>query len=142
MNEVLPLDNIDKLKEIMRQLPQVEFETHHYFADGMYCRELPRKAGTVIVGKVHKREHFYVVLSGEITISGNGEIKHVKAPHIFVCQPGTRRAVYAHTDAVCMTIHRTLETDLEKIEAELVEDEDSSYLPGNVLKTPLVEVIP
>jgi quercetin dioxygenase-like cupin family protein len=105
----------------------------------MYCRELFRPAGTVIVGKVHKKEHFYIVMSGEVTIVGNGKRERVKAPKIFVCQPGTKRAVYAHEDSVCITVHRTSETDLEKIEADLVEeDPESMYLAGNVLKHPRI----
>lgn len=87
------------------------------------------------MGKVHKKEHFYVVLCGEVTISGAGKRERVKGPRIFVSSPGTKRAVYAHTDAVCMTVHRTDQTDIEKIEDELTEpDETSMYLPGNIAK--------
>lgn len=134
------LSDIDRLEKIMATMPKLEFDTRHYFADGMYLRELPRKAGTVIVGKVHKKEHFYVVLEGEVTIAGNGKQERVKAPKIFVCQPGTKRAVYAHMDSICMTVHRTIETDLEKIEGELVEEcVYDFYLPGNILKVPEIE---
>ena len=133
----LVLSDIDRLEKVMAAMPKMEFHTNHYFADGMYLRELPRKAGTVIVGKVHKKEHFYIVLEGEVTISGNGKQERVKAPRIFVCPPGTKRAVYAHVDSICMTVHRTNETDMEKIEAELAEPyEYDFYLPGNILKVP------
>ena len=94
----------------------------------------------MIVGKVHKKEHFYVVLEGEVTIAGNGKQERVKAPKIFVCKPGTKRAVYAHVDSICMTVHRTNETDMEKIEDELVEKSAYDlYLPGNILKVPEIE---
>lgn len=111
----------DLQREVSR-LPQVELETSHYFADGMYCRYLPRPAGTLIVGKVHKKEHFYVICCGTVKITqGEGEAVEITGPKVVVSQPGTKRAVYAVTDAVCLTVHRTDETDLQKMELELIE---------------------
>lgn len=110
----------------------------------MYCREVIRQAGTLVVGAVHKKEHFYVVVSGTVSITdGNSEAKEITGPRILVSQPGTKRAVYAHTDAVCLTIHRTEKTDLAEVEAELVEEDPTSYyLTGNTLKVPLIEGSP
>lgn len=118
--------DIDAMQAVMSRMPQAELETFHHFADGMYCRELPRPAGTTIVGKVHRREHFYIVLSGEVTVTGDGYRERIKAPRIIVSKPGTKRAVYAHVDSVCITIHRTDSTDLDEIEHELVEPDDKA----------------
>jgi hypothetical protein len=127
---------VSALQTEVLKLPQWQPETHHYFADGMYCRELPRPAGALIVGKVHKREHFYMVMCGTVLITnGDEEPIEVTGPKVIVSHPGTKRAVYAKTDAVCITVHRTDETDLGRIEDELVEpDSESAYLPGNILK--------
>jgi len=128
-------EDIERLQASIANEPQVEIQTRHYFADGMYCREVARRKDTLIVGKVHKKEHFYVVLQGEVTIVGEGKRERIKAPRIMVSQPGTKRAVYAHEDSVCMTVHRTFETDLEVIEQELVEEDPNAvFLPGNILK--------
>ena len=62
--EIAPVptrEQIESLQREMLKLPQIEPETKHHFADGMYARELFRKAGTLIVGKVHKKEHFFVL---------------------------------------------------------------------------------
>ena len=119
--------DVERLQAEAAKLPQLELETKHYFADGMYCREVFRPAGALIVGKVHKREHFYMVLMGEITVTGDGlPPKTFKAPAILVSAPGTKRAVYAHTDAVCITVHRTDSRDLDEIERELVEDDPTA----------------
>jgi hypothetical protein len=129
------LEDIQKLQAEASKLPQVSLETRHYFADGMYLREVPRPAGTTIIGKVHKREHFYVVIHGEVTIVGEGHRERVKAPHVFVSQPGTKRAVYAHVDSVCITVHRTESRDLDEIEQELVEgDQTALFDSKNELK--------
>jgi mannose-6-phosphate isomerase-like protein (cupin superfamily) len=102
----------------------------------MYCRVLPRPKGALIVGKVHKKEHFYIVMSGAVRITnGDGAVRDVYAPAVLVCKPGTKRAVFALMDSVCATVHRTRKTTLENIEADLVEDDSRGmYLPGNVLK--------
>jgi len=133
-------EDVERLQASMASMPQVELPTKHYFADGMYCREVFRPAGVTIVGKVHKKEHFYIVISGEVTVVSNGHREQIKAPRILVSQPGTKRAVYAHVDSICITVHRTIETDLEAIERELVEEDDRSLFgPGNVLKDALLE---
>ena len=141
---IQPIDRaaIERLQAAMLKLPQSTkgLETHHYFANGMYARELFRPAGTLIVGRVHKQEHFYIVLEGEVTIAGPDGPKRIKAPAIMVSAPGTKRAVFAHEDTRCLTIHRTSETDLDAIEAELLEpDESSAFDIRNELKAPALE---
>jgi hypothetical protein len=134
--------SIQRLQEALSELPQYEPITHHYFADGLYCREVFREAGTLVVGAVHRKEHFYIVASGRVSITdGLSEAKEVTGPKVLVSQPGTKRAVYAHTDAVCITVHRTDKTDLAEVETELTEpDPTSKYLTGN--KLPLIEGSP
>jgi hypothetical protein len=124
-------DDVEKLQQAMSVLPQAELKTRHYWADGMYCRELFRPAGTVIVGKVHKKEHFYIVLSGEVTVSGEGYGERIKAPRIMVSKPGTKRAVYAHVDSICITIHRTEYKELKQIEAELIEHDPTALFDAS-----------
>jgi len=134
-------EQIDSLQRTMRDLPQMELPTRHYFADGMYCRELFRPAGCTIVGKVHKREHFYIVLSGEVTVTGEGlPPERIKGPRIIVSAPGTKRAVYAHVDSICITVHRTDEKDLDAIERELIEpDETALFDAHNKLKVQVLK---
>lgn len=113
---------IDRLASEMLKLPQVELPTDHFFADGMYARAVYRPAGAVIVGRVHKREHLYIIMSGcvDVTTLDGAVVRHT-APAVIVSQPGTQRVVYAVTDSLCMTVHRTDKTDLSEIEEELVE---------------------
>lgn len=128
-------EDIERLQKAMASLPQVELTTKHHFADGLYCRELFRPEGTTIVGKVHLREHLYMVLSGIVTVIGSGEPQTLEAPAILVSSPGTKRAVFAHTDAICCTVHRTDSKDLEAIERELLEpDETALFDAHNNLK--------
>lgn len=129
-------EQIDRLQKVMVQMPQAEgMQTEHFFVPGMYCRRLFRKAGTVIVGKVHKAPHFFLCASGEIIAWSDKGMRHLKAGDVIECKPGTKRVTYAVTDAVGITVHKTDKTDIQEIEDELVEfDPDSMFGPGNVLK--------
>lgn len=118
---------INRLQAALAAMPQAELQTEHFFADGMYCRFLPRQAGTLIVGKVHLKEHFYIVCCGTVRVTnGEGMAREITGPAIIPSKPGTKRAVLAITDATCLTIHRTDNTDLDEIERELIEPDDTA----------------
>jgi hypothetical protein len=135
---------VDALQAELLKMPQYQPETKHYFHGGMYCREVFRHAGVLVVGKVHKKEHFYLIVSGTVAITdGGGNVEQVTGPHMFMSKPGTKRAVYAVTDALCMTFHAIEATSVEEAEAELVEEEaDCGYDPGNLIKHQPQEVLP
>ena len=110
----------------------------------MYCREVFRHAGVLVVGAVHKKEHFYLIVSGTVQITdGEGNAQEVTGPHLFQSKPGTKRAVYAVTDTLCMTFHATEAKTVEEAETELVETApDSMYSLGNQVKHLEIEVQP
>jgi len=134
---------VEALQSELAKLPQYQPETKHYFHGGMYCREVFRHAGVLVVGAVHKKEHFYLIVSGTVAITdGEGNVEEITGPHLFQSKPGTKRAVYAVTDALCMTFHAIDATTVEAAEAELVELEPSSmYAPGNLIKHDAQEVL-
>jgi hypothetical protein len=128
--------SITALQKAMREMPQATgLVTRHYFADGMYARELIRPAGTLIVGKTHKHEHFYIVTKGRVQVASDEGNEIYEAPTVIVSRPGTKRAVLALEDSVCMTVHRTGLRDLDAIERELIEPEvESLFDARNELK--------
>lgn len=122
----VPDTRVLRLEAAMREMPQAELETFHYFADGMYARVLPRKAGTLIVGKVHKREHFYIVAKGRVQVVTDKGTDIYAAGTVLVSKPGTKRAVLALEDSVCLTVHRTKHRDLKRIERQLIEPDPAA----------------
>lgn len=114
-------EQINQLEVAIKQHPQIEVPVVHYFANGVYAREITIKAGTLLTGKVHKTEHLNIVSKGEITVWTETGMKRVKAPFTMVSKPGTKRVGFAHEDTVWTTIHGTHETDLVKLEADLIE---------------------
>ena len=132
---------LNGMQSLMATLPQLELGTEHRFADGMYARILSRMAGDLIVGKVHRREHFYIIAKGCVAVSDGGEPAQVhEAGTVLVSKPGTKRAVLALEDSICMTVHRTDKLNLDDIENELIEpDPGALFDAGNNLKAEAIE---
>jgi quercetin dioxygenase-like cupin family protein len=119
-------EQIARLQQEAAKLPQLRLKTEHYFADGLYVRVVARPKGAVIVGKVHRKEHLYICLAGEVEVHSELGIKRMRAGDFVVSAPGTKRAVAAIEDSVCMTVHPNASgtRDLDVLEAELIEPED------------------
>lgn len=116
----------------MAKLPQsTEMITKHYVAGGMYCRSLWRPAGCLIVGKVHKKEHIYIVASGTVRVTTDSGMRDITGPEVVISAAGTKRAVLALTDALCITVHRTDETELEDIEMDLIEPDSTALFDAH-----------
>lgn len=114
---------ISALEQELRKFPAAEIRTENTFGPGFYARTIHLPADTVLTGKVHATEHIFVLSKGELLVVTEDGRQHLKAPCQFVCRPGLKRAGYALTDVVCTNVHITTETDLEKLEALLIEPE-------------------
>ena len=107
----------------MREQPnQIVIETKHYFAQGLYAREIIIPKGTLLTGKIHLFEHLNIISKGDISVLTENGIKRIKAPATIISRPGIKRVGYAHEDTVWTTIHSCSETDSEKAEKLLVVD--------------------
>ena len=91
-----------------------DFLTHH-FAPGVYCREYFIKAGSLIIGKIHKYAHMNIIAQGHVTVKTQYGVDVLHAPAVFRSEMGTQRVVFAHTDTVWTTIHPTDCTDPDEI---------------------------
>lgn len=134
-------NQINRLQEEMLKMPQVkDMVTDHFFADGMYSRRVFRKAGTLIVGKVHLKDHFFICTKGEIIAWTENGMKKLSAGDIIECKRGTKRVTLATMDSIGTTIHKTDKTNLDEIEAELIEpDKTALFDSSNKLKSIVIE---
>jgi quercetin dioxygenase-like cupin family protein len=133
-------EEILRLQDEMAKMPQAELKTEHYFSQGMYCRKVFRKAGTIIVGKVHKKDHFFMCAQGQIIAWSEKGMVTLNAGDVLCSKSGTKRVTMAVTDAIGITIHKTNKTDLDKIEKELIEpDELALYDSSNNIKVKALE---
>ena len=94
----------------------------HTFCKHQYVREIFNPAGEMLVTKIHKVEHPFFLLKGEMSIlSEEGEMR-ISAPYYGVTPVGTKRVILAHTDCTFVTVHPTDKKDLAEIEDELIAE--------------------
>jgi hypothetical protein len=114
-------EKIDHAEALMKEHGNViEIATTHYFAQGTYAREIFIPKGTLLTGKIHKTEHLNIISKGDISVMTEHGPMRVQAPFTMVSPPGTKRIGYAHEDTVWTTIHGTEETDVGKLEDQLI----------------------
>lgn len=111
---------IRNFESMLRELPQLDIKTQHTFGPGFYARTIDIPAGAVITGKVHATEHVFILSQGEMLLATEDGRQHVKAPFQCIARAGMKRVGHAVTDCVCTNIHITAETDLGRLEAELI----------------------
>jgi hypothetical protein len=120
--------SIFSLEEEMLKMPQTDLPIKDHFSTGIYAREMFIPKGTVLTGKLHKSDHLNIMLYGDIEIATEDGLMRMNTPCIIESKKGTKRAGYAHEDTVWITFHVTDETDIAKIEDEVIADNPHKYL--------------
>ena len=135
---------VTALQTELGKLPQVPLLTEHTFHGGIYCRQVFFHAGTMAVGLVHKKEHYFMVVSGTLHVTTDEGATTLVGPFLLCSNPGTKRAVFAETDVLCFTLHRVDENarTVNEIADDLMEIDPASHFElDNTLKSPLIEVL-
>lgn len=112
---------IRRFEAALLQLDQVDLQTQHTLADGVYTRTIFVPAGVALTGAVHKSD-YTVVMVGDITVTTDEGSKRLTGHHVFLARAGSKRAGFAHKDTWWTTIHRTDKTDLVAIEDDIAEE--------------------
>lgn len=113
---------VENLLAQVEQMPQVDCQTKHYFGPSIYIREVTMPAGSVVIGKPHRKEHMCVMLQGRmIVMDAEGNQRELVAPMTFVGGPG-RKVAYILETTVFQNILATDETDIDVLENMLVDN--------------------
>ena len=123
-------DKVKNLEETLKHIPQVECPVKHYFAPGIYAREITIKKGTVLTGAIHKTENLAILSCGRLQLVTESGTIEISAPHILTVKPGTKNAAYAIEDSVWTNFFPTEETDVDKLVELLTESKASELLGG------------
>ena len=108
--------------KFLEQFPPMEMPLVHRYQEGVYIREIFMAAGTIVIGKIHKHEHWNFILKGSgVFITKEGKFIY-NGPQTFISGPGIQKIVFNVTDTVWSTIHHnpTNTQDLTEIEKEVV----------------------
>ncbi len=116
---------IDALQAAIERLPQVALPLTHRFTPGMYIRTIQMPKGAIVVSKIHRTQHPFVITKGRCAVwdAQNG-VHELCAGHIGITMPGTRRILYIHEDTEWTTFHASDKTTPEAVEADIIEPHD------------------
>ena len=98
------------------------FPLEHTFTDGIYIRQMSMKKDSFVIGKIHKHNHVWFLLTGEISVADeNNTVDHI-APCYVEAPAGSKRMIYAHEDSVWVNIHAnpTNTQDLQELEELII----------------------
>lgn len=126
MNEIARNQIIDleaTIKDMDGSLGVDPFPLEHYFAKGLYARQLTIPKGFVVVGKIHKFSHFVFYCRGDVTVVSEQGRERIDKPCIRISPEGAKRAFYAHEETVMMTIHAVESEDLDEIEQAIIAED-------------------
>lgn len=156
MNEVKENINsqIDELEAFMFQnIDPIDCPLKHRFVPGMYIREIFMPKDSIITSLIHKTTHPYFILQGEVSVfSENNGVEKLKAPHVGITTPNTRRVLYIEQDCVWATVHKTdikPENDSDeavaeavcKIADEIIDWRENTLLGGSLLNGSLIKPV-
>ena len=98
------------------------FPLKHTFTDGIYIRQMSMKKNSFVIGKIHKHNHVWFLLTGMISVADeNDTVDHI-APCYVEAPSGSKRMIYAHEDSIWVNIHAnpTNTQDLEELEELII----------------------
>jgi quercetin dioxygenase-like cupin family protein len=118
------------LESAMLAMPQIDLPIDHFFAPGLYLRQMTMPKDAIVTGKIHKTEHLCILAKGKVSVATeNGTVTHT-APTVIHSTPGTKRALHALEDSVWINCHHnpTDERDTDKIDDIFVTDTYEKFL--------------
>ena len=95
---------IVEMERQMMDMPQVEMPIEDLYFNGMYARKILIPEGTILTGRVHKNDYINVMVSGDIAVTTGEDVKRFDAFELIPGKAGQKRAGYAFTDTVWLTI--------------------------------------
>ncbi|MDO8969042.1 MAG: hypothetical protein Q7U74_00035 [Saprospiraceae bacterium] len=118
------------IKQLDDAKGEFDYDYRHILHDGWYIRMMKIPAGDLVIGKVHKTRHMNYLLSGTASIVSDDIQIQATAQFSFESNINTKKAVFAHSDIIYATTHKTHKTDLNEIMKETVYESDLTWLEG------------
>ena len=110
----------NSLGEVEGAMHEDCFPLEHKFVTGAYVRTITIPADIVMTSKIHKVTHPYFVMKGEVDVLTEKGMQRIKAPYQGITKAGTKRVLRTYSEVVWTTVHVTDETDLDKIEEQVI----------------------
>lgn len=126
--ETALLDNVDGVNIVTKQDSHL-FPLKHTFGDATYARQMKMDKGSWCIGKIHKQDHIWFLLTGKITVVTDGEEIDHEAPCYTTSKSGAKRVIYAWEDSIFVTIHKNPDNikNIDDLEDYIVTDTYEKY---------------
>lgn len=118
--------DIHLLFQDIKELTPRHCPISHFFAPGVYVRQMVIPQGTMAIGHNHKYSHLCTVLTGRILFfPDENNIDVWEAPHTFLARPG-HKMVYAIEDTIVQNVHPNPDniTDQDELEELFLDKTD------------------
>jgi len=128
MGNIFSLENALLAQDDCLHLEDMGYK--HWFAPGLYGREITMPANMALTTMIHATEHIAFLLSGSMTIYSEDGTFEIEAPHTMITKIGTKRAIYTHSIVVFTTVHANPEneTDIDKLVGKMTFESTENYL--------------
>tara|TARA_R110000868_G_scaffold13848_6_gene64407 strand:+ start:12336 stop:12782 length:447 start_codon:yes stop_codon:yes gene_type:complete len=134
-------NKIDKAEFILSQSfePEETYVTHR-FTDGLYIRQIYMKKGAKVVSKIHKTNHPFAILKGDVSVySANEGVVRYRGPMFGITYPSTRRLLLVHEDTIWITFHPGKEKTPEEFEKRIIEPYTNPFIAQENLINTLLQ---
>jgi len=114
------LDLVDG-KNIVKGDTEV-FPLEHTFTDGIYIRQMSMRKDSAAIGKIHKNNHVWFLMSGSMCVASETNSEDYEAPCYVEAPAGSKRVLYALEDCVWVNVYPnpTNTENLEKLEDMII----------------------
>jgi len=92
----------------------------HTFIKDCYIREILMPKGQTLTTQIHKQEHPFFFMIGDVTIISPDGTERIKAPYQGITKPGTKRIIITHEDTILITVHPTDKKTIKEVQEEVI----------------------
>ena len=123
----------ERMQAAMLGVEQVDCPIKHYFAPGVFAREITIPEGVCVVGAVHKTDNLAIVSQGTVLVVTDSGTKILKAPCQVLVKAGQKTAVTALELVVWTNFfpNPDNETSIDKLVQKFTESTLAELLGGN-----------
>jgi quercetin dioxygenase-like cupin family protein len=91
-------------------------QVQHYFAAGLYAKQMTINVGTCVKGHVHLFDHMSILAKGSVMVYLDGDATRYDAPAVVTIKQGKCHSIHPITDSVWYCLHATDLTDPDEID--------------------------
>jgi len=102
----------------------------YFLSDGVYIRELFIPAETAVVTQLWKRDRFWIIAHGDVTLRSELGLQRIQGPHRQFAPYGSKVVLWTHEDTLWFAISGTDNPHSEGIKDDVIAQDYSECQYG------------